>query len=213
MIHKWSLLVIFPALFLSMSIKGYGDKINQVQPKPVVSVNQVNAVEAKVGYFFFSSAKMRKIYDRGGIDVQISQAYPVWKWFQIYFSAEFIERNGRSLNKHQKTRIWEYPLTLGLKTVFKICPVSQYYITLGPRYVFVHVHNNSSFVNNKMNQNGLGGFLGTGFNFLPIKHMILDVFGEYSYARMHFHASKKHTQGESTQVGGFAFGGGIGYAF
>jgi hypothetical protein len=64
-----------------------------------------------------------------------------------------------------------------------------------------------------MSQNGLGGFVNMGFNFFPCRHLLVDVFGEYSYNRMHFHSSKTNSYGESAQVGGFAFGAGLGYAF
>lgn len=170
-------------------------------------------IEAKIGYFFFGGHKMRKIYDDGGLDLQLSGSYPIWRWLEIYGSAEFIEKHGRSLEGEEKTRIWEYPFSLGLKAVVPIGTVTQYYFTIGPRYIYVHVHNNSPHVDRKLNHSGIGGFVGTGFNFFFSRNFFLDLFGEYSYARLHFHAHKKNVYGERAQVGGFAFGGGLGYAF
>jgi hypothetical protein len=184
------------------------------QPSQCPSTDEIQpTIEFKAGYFFFADGKMRKIYNEGGLDLQIAGSYPIWKWMQIYGSVEYIERHGRSLNSHQKTRIWQYPISLGLKSVAKICKSTQYYLTIGPRYFFVHTHANSSHVDKTMNQNGIGGFVGTGFNFLPTDHLLIDVFGEYSYCKLHFHPHKKHTYGRSIQVGGFAFGVGLGYAF
>ncbi len=182
-------------------------------PTPAEANKIQPLLEVKGGYFFFSDAKMRKVYDQGGLDVQISGSYPVWKWLQVYGSVEYLQRHGRSLNGHQKTSIWEVPLSLGLKPVIEICEKINYYVTLGPRYFFVHQHNHSSYVDRSVSQNGLGGFVNTGFNFFPCPHFLVDVFGEYSYKRMHFHDSKHHVYGRTIQVGGFAFGVGLGYAF
>ena len=35
-------------------------------------------LEAKRGYFFFSEHKMRKVYNRGGEDVQLALTVPLW---------------------------------------------------------------------------------------------------------------------------------------
>lgn len=206
---------IFTLLFTALCGQALASNMRYEKPDPCdCQDHQIQPIiEFKTGYFFFSNAKMRDVYDKGGLDLQISGSYPIWKWLQIYGSVEFITRNGRSLNDHQKTRIWEYPLSLGLKPVIEIDEKVQYYFTIGPRYFFVHVHNNSPFIDREMNANGIGGFVGTGFNFFPIPHLLIDVFGEYSYGRLHFHTSKKNTHGRTTQVGGFAFGAGIGYAF
>lgn len=168
-------------------------------------------IEAKAGYFFFSDHTMRKVYDQGGEDVQLSFSYPFGKIWNLYGSIEFLERRGRSLNDHQRTRIDELPLTLGLKPVFPISSAVDYYFTLGPRYTFVWVKNHSSFVDRTMHKSGFGGFFGTGFIFHIGRHWILDLFGEYSYTRLHFHSSKHNVIGESRQVGGFTFGGGLGF--
>lgn len=170
-------------------------------------------LEIKGGYFFFSDDKMREIFDQGGLDVQLSGSYPLWKWLQIYGSIEYLERHGKSLNDRQKTRIWEVPLSLGLKPVISICPKVQYYFTLGPRYFFVHVHSDSKFVDKSIDENGLGGFVNTGFHFFPMRHLLVDIFGEYSFKRMRFHPSKTHVYGNKIEIGGFTFGLGLGYAF
>jgi opacity protein-like surface antigen len=170
-------------------------------------------LEAKAGYFFFSDSKMRKVYNDGGIDLQISGSYPLWNWIQLYGSVEYLQKHGRSLGGHQKTRIWAVPLSLGLEPVFTINRLVDYYFTVGPRYFFVHAHNDSSSLDRHKSQNGLGGFINTGFHFFPWDNLVIDVFGEYSYKRMHFHTSKRNVFTREVQVGGFAFGAGIGYAF
>jgi len=205
-------------LLLALSVYGFADlhtcfvrnKNNPAaeEPNPYKPL-----LELRGGYFFFSSSKMRKIYDEGGGDVGLSGSYPIWKWVQIYGGLEYLERHGKSLAGHQKTKIWEVPLSAGLKAVVLMGEKAHYYITLGPRYFFVHMGTHSSYVDKNLNRNGFGGFANMGFNFFPRPHWLLDVFGEYSYKRMSFQPSKHNSYGRKVQIGGFAFGAGIGYAF
>jgi hypothetical protein len=170
-------------------------------------------LEFKFGYFLFSDSKLREIYDRGGLDLQLSASYPVWRWLDIYGSVEYFRKHGRSLGGNQETSIWEIPLSLGLKPIITINRVVQYYIALGPRYFFVRQHNKSDFVDQHVSQSGFGGFVNTGFNFFPRPHFCIDVFGEYSYGRLHFHSHEPFVYARTIQIGGFAFGGGLGYSF
>ena len=156
---------------------------------------------------------MREIFKQGGLDVQLSLSYPIWKWLQIYGSVEYLSRSGRSLNGSQLTSIWEIPLSLGLKPVVRICKEAAWYVTLGPRYFFVHQHNRSSYVDKTLNENGCGGFVNTGFNFFPLPYLSIDLFGEYSFKQMQFQSSETNVYGQSIEIGGFTFGGGLGYAF
>ncbi len=175
-------------------------------------------VDVKMGYFFFASKEMRDVYDNGGLDLQLSGAYPVYDLLAVYGSFEFMQKSGRaksSVGHGPKTSIWQIPLSFGLQYNTKLCSCDtyRYYATIGPRYFFAHVHNNSSHVPSTMNANGLGGFLNTGFLFKPREHFIIDLFGEYSYVRLHFHSSKSGTHGHTVQTGGLTFGLGFGYTF
>lgn len=202
------------ALFLLLGVPGFcNGKTNAAAAAPKEKYDIQPLIEAKVGYFFFSDSKMQKVYDEGGIDLQLSGSYPIWRWLQIYGSVEYLQRHGHSRHGHEKTSIWEVPLSLGLKPVYKITPKVHYYATIGPRYFFVHVHNHSHYVDKHLSENGCGGFVNTGFNFFPMKNFVVDIFGEYSYKKLHFHAHKKNVVGETAQVGGFTFGVGLGYAF
>lgn len=170
-------------------------------------------IEAKFGYFFFADSLMREVYDKGGVDLQLSGRYPIYKWLEVYGSFEYAQRSGHSLGAHEYTSIWLIPLSLGLQGVAAITSWAEYYVTLGPRYVFLHQHNDSAFVDTVMNKNGIGGFVNTGFLFFPLENFVIDFFGEYSYVKMHFHPDHTNVFGRSIQVGGFAFGAGLGYAF
>lgn len=169
-------------------------------------------IEAKVGYFFFSDAKMRKIYDKGGLDAQVSASYPIWGWLQAYASIEYLERHGKSLNAHQKTCFEAVPLSIGIQTVIVIYEKLHYYFTIGPRYTFAHVENDSSYVSKNIHESGFGGFANMGLRFFIQNYLFVSAFGEYSYQKMRFKSSKV-TYGRNIQIGGFVGSGGIGFAF
>ena len=60
------------------------------------------------------------------------------------------------------------------------------YLAFGPRYFFVHLHHQSSYVDQNLGKSGIGCFLGSGFTFLPYKRVVVDLFGDYSYEKAHF---------------------------
>jgi hypothetical protein len=185
----------------------------KTSPQPATSSKKKSLLEVKGGYFFFVDKKMRQVYDEGGLDLQLCTSLPLWKWLQVYASVECLQRNGRSLNDHQKTSIIETPLSLGLKPVIVITPEIQYYLTLGARYFLVFAHNHSTYVDKTMSNGGLGGFVNTGFNLFPKPHIVVDFFFEYSYKRMSFYTPKTNVYTRTVQVGGCSFGVGLGYAF
>jgi opacity protein-like surface antigen len=175
-------------------------------------------LETKMGYFFFSNSKMRKIYDRSGLDIQLCASYPLRnltsRWtLNAYGALEYFHRSGKSINGHQKTSLWSVPINIGLKPVYAINANMQYYFAIGPRYFYIHQHNDSSYVDKNKSGNGLGFFVNTGFNYALCDHFVIDIFGEYSYANMHFHAGKSRVYTRNIQVGGFTFGCGLGYPF
>lgn len=179
---------------------------------------QETLFEVKLGYFDFSDSKMRDIYDKGGLDIQFCASYPLWNltncWtLNAYGAIEYFHRSGKSLNGDQATSLWSVPVNIGLKPVYTINENLQCYFAIGPRYFYIHQHNNSSYVDRNKSRIGLGLFVNTGFNYSLCERLVLDIFAEYSYARMHFNSGKSHVYTKNIQVGGLTVGGGLGYLF
>ena len=158
--------------------------------------------EVKLGYFRFGDKKLRHTYDKGVLDVQLTNSFCFWKPLYVYTSVEYIGADGRVHEAHDKRKIRMVPVSLGLQYIQPITFDFKYYLTAGGRYFFVHQWDHSS----SLTHNGLGGFANTGFMYYLSEHIIVDFFGEYSYKRMKF-----HEMGGSLQVGGLTLGAGIGY--
>lgn len=174
--------------------------------------------EVKTAYFIFSDSKMRKIYDRGGLDVQLCASYPILNlingWtLNAYGAVEYFHRTGKSVNGDQKTSLWSVPVNIGLKSDYEINADSQYTFAIGPRYLYLDQHNSSTYVYKNRSRNGLGFFVNTGFNYTLSDGWAIDIFGEYTWAKMHFHGGESNIYTRNIQVGGFTFGGGLGYEF
>lgn len=174
-------------------------------------------VELKGGYFIFANKKMHKVYDNGG-QVQLSGTYPLTNLcdcfrLDLYGSVGYQHSSGKSIGEHQKTSIWQVPVDLGLRPVFTMTPSLQLYASLGPRYFYIHQHNSSSYVYKDKGRSGIGLFVNTGFNYLICQNLILDVFGEYSYEKTHFHRHDSQYYTRDLQVGGYTIGAGLGYQF
>jgi len=175
-------------------------------------------IEVKGGYFRFSSSKIRQIYDTGGLDVQLCASYPFQninsRWtLNTYGAVEYFHRSGKSINGNEKTELWSIPINIGLKPVYSINSNTQYYFAIGPRYLYIHQHNDSPYVYKNKSGNGFGIFVNTGFNYAPWDHFVIDIFGEYSYAKINSHSGRAGVYATSMQIGGLTLGGGLGYEF
>ena len=171
------------------------------------------SLEFKAGHFFFTDALMRSIYTDGGLSLQLCGSFPVWKWLEIYTSVGYQQRSGHSLNMKEPTKIWQIPIDLALKPMIKITSQVQYYFAVGPRYFYVQQHNHSAINNQKVTYNNVGFFVNTGCNLLPCKHLLIDVFAEYSFERMSFKSTDLTIHSRTAQIGGFLIGLGFGYSF
>ncbi len=172
----------------------------------------------KTGYFFFSDSKMREIYDKDGFDIQLCASYPLWnltgRWtLNAYGAVEYFHRSGKSINEEQHTSLWSVPVNIGLQPAYTINADTQYYFSIGPRYFYIRQHNDTSFVDKNRSGKDLGLFVNTGLKYVLCPRFVIDIFGEYSYAKTHFHTGKSGVYSKNTQVGGFTFGGGLGYKF
>jgi hypothetical protein len=171
-------------------------------------------LEMKPSYFFFSASPMKHIYDNGGFQIQGSVSVPICNYFDLYGSVGHRTVHGRALNSCEKTNLTVMPIDIGLKPIFKLCERLSYFAAIGPRVFRFHQHNRSPYVDCKINGTGVGLFINAGFNAIVKNCLLLGVFGEYSYEKKKVCPKMTNVfSNGSVQIGGFAFGASIGYAF
>jgi hypothetical protein len=157
---------------------------------------------------------MSTIYDNGGFEIQGSASVPFCNYIDLYGSIGYRKAWGHALSTGEKTSLSVIPVDIGLKPVFNFCDRFYYFFAIGPRYFHFHQHNKSPYVDCIIKGGGIGLFVNTGFNVLLADCFLLGIFGEYSYEKKSVCPQMPNLYSNgSVQIGGFAFGASLGYAF
>lgn len=171
-------------------------------------------LEIKPSYFLFTSAPMKDIYHKGGFQVQASTSIRVNYHLDLYGSIGYRESWGHALNTYEQTSLTIVPIDIGLKPIFNWGERGYYFFAIGPRFFYLQQKNQSPYVDSKIKAGSVGLFVNTGINFLLRNHFLLGIFGEYSYEKKTIYPNMLNVfSGGPTQVGGFAIGLNLGYAF
>jgi hypothetical protein len=171
-------------------------------------------LELKPSYFFFSSCPLNGIYDDGGFEIQGSVSVPVYDYVDFYGSIGGRQAWGKALNTGEKTSLTVIPIDIGVKPVFNFCEHFYYFFAIGPRFFYFHQHDSSPYVDRSIKGGGIGLFVNTGFNVLLADCFLIGIFGEYSYEKKSVCPCRPNVYSNgSVQIGGFAFGVSLGYAF
>lgn len=169
--------------------------------------------EIKPSYFFLCASPMKHIYNKGGLEVQGSASVPVYKCLDLYGSIGYRTLSGHALSTCEKTSLRVIPVDIGLKPVWSLSERCYSFFAIGPRYFHFHQRNKSPYVDCSIKGGHIGLFVNTGFNVLLADHLLLGIFGEYSYENKKVCPSKPNVfSNGAVQIGGFAFGISLGYA-
>lgn len=171
-------------------------------------------LEIKPSYFFFATSPMNDVYDKGGFEIQGSASAPFCNYLALYGSIGYRKVWGHALNTCEKTSLAVLPIDIGLKPILHFRERFYSFFAIGPRYFHFHQHNNSPYVDRTIKGNGIGFFVNAGLNTLLVEHFLLGIFGEYSYEKKKICPSRPRVFSTGcVQMGGFAFGVSLGYAF
>ena len=171
-------------------------------------------LEIKPSYFFFYDSPMKKVYNKGGFEIQGSASVPVCHYLDFYGSLGYRHVSGHALNTCEKTSLILVPIDIGLKPIVKFCERFYYFLAMGPRFFYFQQKNKSPYVDCSITSGGVGLFVNTGFNVLFLDHFLLGLFGEYSYEKKKICPQMPNVYSNgSVQIGGLAFGLSLGYAF
>ena len=171
-------------------------------------------LEIKPSYFFCAASPMNTIYNSGGFEIQGSGTAPLCNYLAFYGSIGYRKVWGNALSTCEKTSLTVIPIDIGLKPLFNFGERFYYFFAMGPRFFYFHQRNNSPYVDCVINGGGLGLFVNTGVNVLLADHFLLGIFGEYSYEKDTIYPKRQNVfSNGSMQIGGFACGVSLGYAF
>lgn len=170
-------------------------------------------IEVKPSYFFFLENPMKQIYTDGAFQIQGSASVPMSNYLDMYGSIGYRNASGHALSTGEKTNLKVIPFDIGVKPILRLGKRFYSFFTIGPRFFSFIQHNKSPYVDRKIHDTGVGFFVNTGIN-IQLKQILFGIFGEYSYEKKTVFSNIKNVfSNGNTQIGGFAFGISIGYAF
>lgn len=167
----------------------------------------------RMGYFLPNNKVIRKIYHHG-ISYQLEFDWNFWKGFYFFSNADYFSNSGHSLNFHSDTQIRIVGWLNGFGYLYKWASWIGLYAGIGPKAFFYYNHDHAPYVKENISKTTAGFGTKTGFLFFPYKCILVDLFADYSYGRVHFKNQRSsNILRFSTNAGGLTIGGGIGAQF
>lgn len=171
-------------------------------------------LEIKPSYFFFSASPMHDIYRHGAFQIQASTSIPWCHYLDFYASVGYRKAHGSALNGDQITSLSVVPLDIGLKPIFTFDERLSYFFAFGPRFFYFSQSNDVLSDTSLIHDGGIGLFVNTGLNIELAECILLGIFGEYSYEKKTILPTLPNLYSNGpVQIGGFALGVSLGYAF
>lgn len=170
--------------------------------------------EVRISYFVFSDTLLDDIYGTGAPNYQFGIAYPFCNCLSGWASVGYIHKCGRSIGEGDRTRMTLVPVNFGLRYFLpSFCCAGKFYFEGGGSYYHCSFHNDNDFVLRHVYRNGVGGFIGAGTQWPLFRNLFVDLFIDYSVRRTHCLEHKEGTIPNNVSLGGWDFGGGVGYRF
>lgn len=170
-------------------------------------------IDLRAGYFRFLDSTLNDMYNKGGIDVQLCGAYPVYEQLQVYGAVEYFHRSGHPLDSDASTHVNGIPFSAGLQWMHDFYQSAKVYLSIGPRLSLLYFNDNTTYETPTFSTTNFGGFGNLGFLVDIGANFCIDIFGEYSYLTANFPKKVVSDHDSKPQVGGYCLGGGIAYKF
>lgn len=172
-------------------------------------------LEFKSAYFYPTNSCVRDIYGKGHVLYGPEVTFQIGEdscWYG-FASVDFLSKKGRSVGLCDRTKMKIMPLAFGAKYFVPFC-YGNFYLGLGFQALQLKTINCSKFVNQKTSKWGFGGIFKVGSYFdLPCDFFV-DVFVDYSVARINCDKCKiTNVIPIKAKLDGAIFGIGLGRRF
>lgn len=124
-------------------------------------------------------------------------------------------------HKH-KVKVTNWALNFGLKHYFDLCQCGcgferfHPYVGFGLGFDRVKFNNHSHFVKRHQEKTAFALLAKSGIKYDLTCNFFIDIFADYAWSHFRFHSKRSEegcVKGHSLNVGGWKFGGGIGFCF
>lgn len=209
----------------SDSVSFKQSKVSSCTKEPAKqSTDEVKCVKGKdtyfllyrMGYFHPFDGVFRKIY-HPGISYQVEFDALFFQKMLFFSNLDYFPRSGHSIRSQgagdtTELRLAGFSAGLGYYQPFGY--KFAWYVGIGPKIFYLDMHDKAPFVFRHVQEFVFGFQAKTGFRREFTRHIIGDVFVDYSYGYLHykFNPSELITR-YSINIGGLAAGGAIGFSF
>jgi len=183
---------------------------------PILLFGENTKLQFRTGYLNLKDNRARKIYNNGGIEVEVEAATQILCGLDLWGNVNYFWKNGHSIGLKEPTHLDLYNLSLGLKRIFSLSPPDCFffYLGLGATMGFLRVKDHSDFVEKHRDKTIFGGVAKSGFLYFFNCSFFLDLFTDYYYQPSHFKGDRsRNIIGNDPDLGGFRFGLGLGGMF
>jgi hypothetical protein len=157
--------------------------------------------------------RYRGIY-KGGFIPLVEMGYVAKNGLGPFLEVGYFHKKAHktSADFRARTKVTQVPLSLGLKYTFCIISCWDFYMKIGPNWLYTKTEVNIPHLKYTVTKNTFGGTFGLGNKIYIFKSLFLELFANYLYDKKKIH---DRDSGETFRVylGGIQAGGGLGVAF
>ncbi len=170
-------------------------------------------VLGELAYFRPKKARFRAIYGSSLLNYRLSTQVQLYEGLFALFDANFLHKKGTALGGKERTDLTLVPVDFGLKYYIPGTDFGALYLKAAAEVTGTFIDNHTPLVED-IRCSAAGGVVGAGlfFSFGKRHSFSMDLFADYSFVSLH-PFGKVGAEGEEIDIGGWIFGGGIGYKF
>lgn len=169
-------------------------------------------LKLRAAYAHFNSKWARDIYSGPALCTQLEADFTVHKYVSLFLNADYINKSGHSDDLKDHTTLDMGDLSFGFRVSSNIYKYVYPYIGIGAVGAIVHTHDYYDYVKKITNRYSTGLVVKSGVSFTFKKHLVVDIFCDYSYQPLHTYY-KPAIDKETIDIGSVKLGGGLGYRF
>lgn len=170
-------------------------------------------IEARDSYFYPTNSTVREIYGGNGL-YNLEFDAKIWHQLFLWSAIGIFQGSGTTLGSGDHTKLTFVPINIGLKAIFRPIDIVRPYLGLGPQLTYTQVKTHSNFLIQSNNSWDFGGIFKVGVLVNPTGSCLLDFFIDYQVQPVKFsQSSNPAVVIDNTNLGGFSFGGAIGFEF
>ena len=168
-------------------------------------------LQARAGYFQFTSHSAQKIYGTGAPDIELEGSVKLHPYLVLWSNLNYVWKGSHSTPLDNNTHLDLLTLSIGANAMTSVrWSFTFIYLGLGLSGAYVHTKDESSYLPTNTSRFGVGCVGKFGLLVFCTKHFFVNPFFDYYYQPI---SAKSSAAYSSVNLGGFRTGLGLGCQF